>query len=257
MVQSCPYSFPSTLNTRLTVRTIAIGDIHGCFKAVSSLVEAIAPTKDDLLVFLGDYIDRGPDSRGTVDLLIDLQSKFRTVFIKGNHELLFEDAVVREQDPTLWFHNGGRMTLTTYGGKIASIPEKHRRFLVETVPYHETDGNIFVHANYLPHVPIHECPPEIMYWEHIYDRLPGPHVSGKTVWIGHSPQMNGWIADYQHLICIDTFCFGGRYLTAVDVDSRQIWQTDRNGMVRGNRSPLVQAYRGAHRMVTNFFKREG
>jgi len=238
------------------VRTIAIGDIHGCFKAVSSLIEAIAPTKDDLLVFLGDYIDRGPDSRGTVDFLLDLKANFRTVFVKGNHELLFEDAVVREQDPTLWFHNGGRMTLTTYGGKISSIPEKHRRFLVDTVPYHETDRDIFVHANYLSHVPIQECPPEIMYWEHIYDRLPGPHASGKTVWIGHSPQMNGWIADYHHLICIDTFCFGGRYLTAVDVDSRQIWQADRNGMIRGSQSPLVQAYRGAHRMVTNFLKRE-
>jgi len=236
------------------VRTIVIGDIHGCFKAVRSLIEAISPKPEDVLIFLGDYIDRGPDSRGTVEYLIELQARHQTVFLKGNHELLFADAVVEEQDATLWFHNGGRMTLTSYGGKISSIPESHRKFLTQTLSYHETERDLFVHANYVPHLPFSESPPMIAYWEHIYDRLPGPHVSGKTVWVGHSPQMNGWIADYGHIVCVDTFCFGGRYLTAVDVDSREVWQSDRNGTIRGSNSPILQAYHRMHRLVRKFLK---
>ena len=238
------------------MRTIAIGDIHGCFKAVQTLIEAIDPNPDDKLIFLGDYIDRGPDSRGAVDFLIELQANHsNTVFLKGNHEILFADAVVAGQDPTLWFHNGGRMTLTSYGGKLSSIPESHRKFLTETIPYYETEHDLFIHANYVPHLPLAEAPPMIAFWEHIYDRLPGPHTSGKTVWLGHSPQMNGWIADYGHLVCIDTFCFGGRYLTAIDVDSREIWQADRNGTLRSSNSPILHAYQNIHRLVRRFLKR--
>jgi len=222
------------------VRTIAIGDIHGCSKSIRALIETIEPSRDDLLVFLGDYIDRGPDSRGTIDYLLEIESKYQAIFLRGNHEIMFGGCAIQGIDPMLWYQMGGRTTLVSYGGRLQSVPSQHLDFILRCVPSYENEDHIFVHANYMPLLALADQPERTLYWEHLHDRIPGPHISGKTAWVGHSPQIQGHIANLGHLVCIDTFCFGGMYLTAIDVDTREIWQADKWGNMRGARSPVLK-----------------
>ena len=77
----------------MAARTIAIGDIHGCSAALATLIDAIAPGGDDTIVALGDYIDRGPDSRGVLERLIALGARSRLVPILGDHEEMLLDAI--------------------------------------------------------------------------------------------------------------------------------------------------------------------
>jgi len=76
-------------------RTIAIGDIHGCSAALDALLEAFQPSSEDTIVTLGDYINRGPDSRGVIDKLIELKDRCRLVPLRGNHEEMCASAEPR------------------------------------------------------------------------------------------------------------------------------------------------------------------
>ena len=89
-----------------TTRTIAIGDIHGCSAALDALLDAIRPRPEDAIVTLGDYINRGPDSRGVLDRLIKLSNQCRLIPLLGNHEqMLFE---ARRRTATHWMLPRGR-----------------------------------------------------------------------------------------------------------------------------------------------------
>src|SRR4051794_21011629 len=118
-------------------RTIAIGDIHGCAAALAALVEAIRPGPDDTVVTLGDYIDRGPDSRGVLDQLIALAGRCRLVPLLGNHEEMLIAAAADATALRSWLTCGGVAALRSYGWVPGSprrsladwFPEAHRRFL--------------------------------------------------------------------------------------------------------------------------------
>ena len=81
-------------------------------------------------------------------------------------------------------------------------------------------------------LPMVEQPALILRWESLRDMTPGPHESGKTVIVGHTSQKGGEILDLGHLVCIDTYCCGGGWLTALDVDTEEVWQVNRNGELR-------------------------
>ena len=216
-------------------RTIAIGDVHGCSAALAALIDAIEPGPEDVVVTLGDYIDRGPDSRGVLELLIDLGRRCRLVPLLGNHEELLLDVRARRH-PISWLLGiGGVATLDSYGpGRdLALIPEGHLAFLEGCLDYHETPRHIFLHANYDPDLPMEEQPYSRLRWESLRAATPAPHPSGKTVIVGHTSQRGGEILDLGHLKCIDTFCFGGGWLSALDVDTLQVWQANKEGELRG------------------------
>lgn len=215
------------------MRTIAIGDIHGCSQALQGLVQAIKPQQDDLLIFLGDYVDRGPDSKGVVQMLIELQDYCRTVFLLGNHEIMFQGAL-RGLAPELWLQTGGSQTVTSYGGLLENVSARHREFLQRCLPYFETETHLFVHANYLADLPLCEQPESTLFWEHLGDRMPQPHCSGKHVYCGHTPQEAGNIGWYGHFTCLDTCCFGGYWLSAVEVNTLETWQVSKHGHLREN-----------------------
>jgi hypothetical protein len=102
----------------MTDRIIAIGDVHGCSKALATLLEAIQPTQQDMLVFLGDYIDRGPDSRGVVEQVIALGERCTVVPLLGNHEEMMLAALESGQSEVrLWLKFGGEVALASYGWK--------------------------------------------------------------------------------------------------------------------------------------------
>jgi serine/threonine protein phosphatase 1 len=152
----------------------------------------------------------------------------------GNHDQMLLD-VRSGKYPVRWLLDiGGTATLDSYGhGRdLALIPEEHFQFLEGCLDYFETDTHIFVHANYFPDLSMRVQPDAMLRWESLRDSTPGPHESGKVVIVGHTSQKGGEILDLGHVICIDTYCYGGGWLTALDVDTGQVWQTNRYGALR-------------------------
>ncbi|MCY2974910.1 MAG: metallophosphoesterase family protein [Planctomycetota bacterium] len=215
-------------------RVIAIGDIHGCVDALRALVESIQPTPEDTLVLLGDYVDRGPHSKQVVDFLIGLRETCKLVCLYGNHEEMMADVVVDGNPPYDWLRYGGVDTLDSYGfvGDLSVVPVSHREFLEELVEFYETDSHFFVHANYDPTLPLDDQPSDLLRWIKLSEIIPEPHRSGKIAIVGHTHHREGEIFQLPHLICLDTYCYGGKWLTAMDVGSGQVWQSDKNGNLR-------------------------
>lgn len=213
-------------------RTIAIGDIHGCDTALAALLDAIAPGKQDTIVTLGDLIDRGPNTFGVLEILLDLMDRCRLVPLIGNHEIMMFSALENRRLMEFWLQHGGVATLSSYGNDPANIPAAHRAFLGHCLRYYETPGHLFVHANYDWELSLDDQPDSILFWEHIYEIVPPPHASGKTAIIGHTPQYDGRVRNLGHVVLIDTHCYGNQWLTALDVDARQIWQANNLGETR-------------------------
>ncbi len=223
-------------------RLIAIGDIHGYSKALIKLLEIVAPQQHDVVVTLGDYCDRGPDTRGVIDLLIQLSSTCNLVPLIGNHDqMLLEVAWGAEELLAEWLDFGGAATLASYGLKHpAAISKDHLNFLQACPHFFETERHFFVHANYLEDWPLNLQPPEVLFWESLKIRTPGPHQSGKIAILGHTAQASGEILDLRYLKCLDTCCYGGGWLTAMEVYSGEIWQVDASGCPRKIRPHLVK-----------------
>jgi serine/threonine protein phosphatase 1 len=224
----------------MAARTIAIGDIHGCSAALAALIDAIAPSAEDTIVALGDYIDRGPDSRGVLERLIALGARCRLMPLLGDHEEMLLDALRDNANLRKWLACGGAETLRSYGWAPGSqrrrvadwIPEAHRVFLNRCVPYHETATHLFVHAGYVPDLPMNQQPALAIRWRVTDARTASPHCSGKTAIVGHTRQLSGEVLDLGFLSCIDTNCVRGGWLTALDTTTGRIWQTDRAGRLR-------------------------
>lgn len=227
-------------------RIIAIGDIHGCSDALERLIEEIDPRPDDVLVALGDFVDRGPNSARVIEILIDLVTQCeRFVPLIGNHELMMFKGLRDQSEFNFWFQHGGSQTLASYGGRIQNIPQHHMTFLSHCLRFFETERHFFVHANYLPDLPLAEQPDDILFWQHINELVPPPHISGKTAIVGHTPQLNGEIRNLGHVQIIDTFCYGDGWLTAVDLTSDKVWQANNFGDFRIGEMPTVEDPREA------------
>lgn len=119
-----------------------------------------------------------------------------------------------------------------YQRAIKSLPASHIEFYRSCTLAYETDKNLFLHANYDATQPIDSQDEYFLLWKHLHYGTPGPHVSGKTAFVGHTPQPDGEVLDLGHLVCIDTYCFGSGWLTAIDVETKQVWQADKDGLLR-------------------------
>ncbi len=205
-------------------RTIAIGDIHGCSLALDALLEAIHPEPDDLLVTLGDYIDRGPHSRGVLEKLIALGKRCQLLPLLGNHEEMLLGAHADAWSWKLWIACGGDATLASYGNQavLSAIPSAHWSFLESCRQQVETQTHVFVHGKE-------------------WFRMPGDPEDGRPLWprftgkigiVGHAAQVNGEILEDGPITNIDTFCYGGGWLTGLEVTSGKIWQPNIRGQLR-------------------------
>jgi serine/threonine protein phosphatase 1 len=222
------------------MRTLAIGDIHGCLTALTTLLDFVAPEADDRIVALGDYVDRGPDSRAVLDLLITMHACGQLVALRGNHDEMMIEArsAGSKEDCLLWLACGGRETLQSYGVSLSEefdlteIPESHWRFLKrDCVDWYETETHFFVHANAYPDVPLAEQPREMLLWEKLY--VPCVHVSGKVMICGHTRQLDGRPRNCGTTVCIDTGAYDRQgWLTCLDVDTSQYWQANQQGLRR-------------------------
>jgi serine/threonine protein phosphatase 1 len=220
-------------------RTIAVGDVHGCSKALKALVDAIEPTPRDTIVMLGDYVNRGPDSHGVLDALADLRRRCRLVPILGNHDegLLQSRAWPPGKVPPKGSEPPPLPPGRNWGRELPKLSAANIAFLERCVSSHETESHIFVHASYDPALPMSRQPDYLLRWQSLRDAVPRAHYSGRIVIAGHTSQKNGEILDLGHIVCIDTNCHGGGWLTALDVGSSKVWQADRGGKLRGRRGP--------------------
>lgn len=218
------------------MRCLAIGDIHGCFRALTTLADVVPIRDDDLVVTLGDYVNRGPDSRSVLEWLIERHGKGKLVPLRGNHEIMMLQA--REDPDRLrrWLYYGGTTTLASYqtddtSDSLDLIPEAHWQFLEqETRGYYETASHIFVHATLHPDIALAEQPELYLHWEKFND--PPPHYSGKVMVCGHTSQKLGLPRSVGHAVCIDTWAYGDGWLTCLDTDTGQYWQANQQGETR-------------------------
>ena len=226
----------------------AIGDIHGHRDRLTNLLAKLPLGPDDRLVFIGDYIDRGPDSPGVIEDLIALQgARPNTIFLRGNHEQMMLECraccdpmfsvshdIPCDKDD-LWKSNGAAQTVGNYRQRYGSgpwweiIPWAHWKFLIETQMEFREDGFIFVHAGIVPPGHRWSDPQDPRLW------MREPFLSfrsdlGGTVVFGHSPQLSGKPLIQPNKVGIDTGCAFGGPLTAVGLHSPyqtssvRIWQ---------------------------------
>lgn len=199
-----------------------IGDIHGCYKLLRKLLEeANYNSERDRLIFIGDYIDRGPDSLQVLELIMELVSR-GAIALLGNHEEMLLSAYSKPERMIPWLMNGGSATLASFGinnrseAGIKEIPLRFITFLENLPLYHETDDYVFVHAGLDPTM---QNPKETnkyaLLW--IREEWLSCKYRGKKVIFGHTPtflihphrEAEPWIDDDK--ICIDTGAVYSQY----------------------------------------------
>jgi serine/threonine protein phosphatase 1 len=218
------------------MRHLAIGDIHGCFTALETLARFVPFRSEDVLVTLGDCVDRGPDSAAVLDWLIAWRDENTLIPLRGNHEIMMLEARTDRSALRRWLSYGGKETLESYShlgdeGSLVDVPDSHWEFLErDLVPWHETETHIFVHANLYPDMPLADQPDYMLYWEDFGD--PSPHESGKIMVCGHTSQRSGVPKSVGHAICIDTWVYGDGWLTCLDLERELYWQANQRGETR-------------------------
>ena len=204
------------------LKAIAIGDIHGCSKTLEALLKRLDEAFGDSreYIFLGDYVDRGPDTKGVIDILIDFAKTHKCVFLRGNHDAMLLMAYPR-RDMLDWYDNGGDATMESYqnGDSSINIPQKHLRFFINTKLYYDTPNWFFVHGGLPPDKTIKESIDNRSLWNSFLwrrDHLESEdNVWEKTVIFGHTPARSPITG--KNLLGIDTGCVYEHYgkLTAV------------------------------------------
>jgi len=205
--------------------TFAIGDIHGCREMLERLLERcfrFASGRPARLVFLGDYIDRGPDSRGAVQTLIDLQLHLpgQVVCLRGNHEVLLLEALAQD-DMGLWLFNGAETTLASYSvDHVSKLPPDHLAWYAALKASFDDGRRFFVHAGVNPDRPLDQQQDYDLAWirEPFLSRA---HEYGRLIVHGHTPQRTGKPDLRPWRLNLDTAAVYGGRLTAAVFDDAQ------------------------------------
>ncbi|MGI9401028.1 MAG: metallophosphoesterase family protein [Rhizobiaceae bacterium] len=228
-------------------RIYAVGDIHGrldclerLFKEIGDDIEA-RPIAKSRIVLLGDYVDRGPDSRGVIDFLISVTGEFELVCLRGNHDdrlLGFVDAP--DEFSGLFLRYGGWKTLASYGVTVPrldgdvenmsksmakNMPDQHKQFLAGLPHYYSEEDYFFCHAGVRPGVDLKNQDPEDLMWIRD-DFLSYQGSFGKVIIHGHTPHRQ--VEILPNRINLDTMAFhSGKLSCAVlENDTCKIIQTD-------------------------------
>lgn len=212
----------------MTGRILAIGDIHGCLDKLIELLNRMGPGRTDTIVFLGDYIDRGPDSRGVVEVILGLrQSVPKTICLRGNHEDMFLTVYTEGEGELAFLCNGGGATLASYDITIREalqgrgIPEGHVSFFSSLPLYYETGEYLFVHAGLRPGLSLADQSPEDLLWIR-EEFICSDWDFGRTVVFGHTPRREPLVTSRR--IGIDTGAVYGGFLTGVELPSCRLYQ---------------------------------
>jgi serine/threonine protein phosphatase 1 len=217
----------------------AVGDIHGMRDSLDALLRKLPLGSDDHLVFIGDYVDRGPDPHGVVELLVELSARVRCTFLMGNHEAMFLSFLGWQGrnyfGGEAFLQNGGGATLQSYGyldsSESPGLPPSHEKFFRELALYHVEGQYAFVHAGLsrdalrlsdIHYALEHERPRNLL-WQRSTATL--PHNLGVTIVYGHTPMPDmqvRWNLPYS--IGIDTGAVYGGPLTAIRLPDETVFQ---------------------------------
>lgn len=215
------------------MRTLAVGDIHGGFKAlVQALERASFDPHNDRLISLGDVCDGWSQTRETIEYFRTLPN---LIFIRGNHDLWTQEWMETGVAHTEHLRQGGQATLDSYR---EGVPESHRRVFQSARPFY-LDGNhqLFIHAGFEPDVPLEEQDEDRFYWDrslymaaaHCKDAFYIPEFT--RVFIGHTPTLkvrrDATPIIWGNLINLDQGAGWEGRLTVMDVNSLDYWQSDR------------------------------
>jgi serine/threonine protein phosphatase 1 len=212
-------------------KIFAIGDIHGCISELNNLMKKLdIKAKEDTLVFIGDYIDRGPDSKGVINSILEIRQVIdHVVCLKGNHEQMFLNYHRERLDEELFMENGGMSTLISYGFMRAgreekiNVPESHMQFFSTLLSYYETDHYIFVHAGLRPGIPLKRQDMDDLLWIR-EEFINSSYNFGKTVVFGHTPVSLTEPLINKNKIGIDTGAVYGGKLTCVELPELKVHQ---------------------------------
>ena len=226
-------------------KAYVIGDIHGYHEQLIRLQKKI---EDDakllkgkkLLIYLGDYIDRGPAVKDCIQSLIDFKPpNFTVVYLLGNHEQMLLDFLADKKSSLyLWISNGGLETLENYGNKmeqyidesmqlefhdkirdkfLSFLPETHKKFFYELKPSYEWQNYFFVHAGIDPSLPLSKQTKETMLWTRSEKFLNSNSPFEKMIIHGHTPSKK--IIQKSNRLCLDTGVFFSGTLSGAKINS--------------------------------------
>ena len=231
------------------IKTVyAVGDIHGCNILLQKIHNKILATSKDiegqkLLIYLGDYIDRGPDIKGTIQTLIDFQPEnFTKVFLLGNHEQMLLDFMAGKRNSLyIWLGNGGLETLESYGSDMNSyidhsmelkdeelirkqftrlLPFSHKNFFNQLILNYEWGNYFFVHAGINPDLPIEKQEKETMLWTREKNFFNPKMTCSKIIVHGHTPVEK--IEKYPFRINLDTGSFYSGKLSCLKIENGKL-----------------------------------
>jgi serine/threonine protein phosphatase 1 len=204
-------------------------------------------------VFLGDYVDKGPDVKGTIDYLIAISRSYNTVFVRGNHDQMMIDAHLDRSKLPFWECLAGDHPLSGYGdgpltARLQRVPPEHWVFLqTSCTNFFATPSYIFVHGGIRSNIAPEQETHERLQWGTLSSAE--KHGSGRTVVCGHSAQDSGNIVDLVHTICVDTGIANGGWLTCLALDTFEYWQIAANANFRsGILRSRITCEEGIHRM---------
>lgn len=219
-------------------RLLCIGDVHGCASELETLLRHLDAEPTDRLVFLGDYVDRGPQSLDCVRIVLEMKRSFPgTVALRGNHEEMFLGYLgMGGAHGRVFLSNGGTQTMRSFGlrGPLGTneptaeeTVREELKFLRDALELHFAEGGVvFVHAGIRPGVPIAEQVPDDLLWirEEFLDADPGlPWL----VVFGHTPYRHGPFFDVPRKIGLDTGCVYGGHLSCLDLTQGTLHQVKR------------------------------
>jgi serine/threonine protein phosphatase 1 len=227
------------------MKTYVVGDIHGAYKALKQVIERVAPEPKDRLIFLGDYVDGWSQSRQVIDYLMELDGRYRCIFLRGNHDAWCEEWLSGMGPDPSWLMHGGRATVDSYAGIGVEDKIRHLAFFVRMQPYFDEDGRLFVHAGFSSmHGPRLEHFESNFFWDRTLwetalatdDRIstesayyPRRLLLYREIFVGHTPTTNYGVDKpmlRMNVWNIDTgAAFTGR-ISMMDISTKEIFQSD-------------------------------
>jgi serine/threonine protein phosphatase 1 len=228
------------------MRTLVIGDIHGGLKALKQVLERAAISEDDILIFLGDYVDGWSQASETITYLIALNSSHKCIYLRGNHDQLFCDWLETQIHNPLWLQHGGQETINSYAQVDIDTRSAHREFLLALKNYHLDEKNrLYVHAGFtnLKGVDF-EYFAKTFYWDRtLWElalsldtglerndiRYPKRLTHYREIYIGHTPVTRiGKTAPVKaaNVWNVDTGAAFKGTLSIIDADTKEVWQSD-------------------------------
>ena len=221
-----------------------VGDIHGCHIFLTQIHKKILDKSNNtsgnkLLIYLGDYIDRGPKIKETIQALLNFQpDNFQQIFLLGNHEQMMLDFINNVPDSLyLWILNGGNETLNSYGIKgteffnnetkrnetirnelINNIPKNHLQFYNNLTLSYQWGEYFFVHAGIDPDVPLNKQDKNTLIWQRRSKFFSNTKVLEKIIVHGHTPQPK--IENLANRINLDTGAFYTGILSCLIIDTK-------------------------------------